>query len=716
MSMKHTLLGVTPVLALVAILLIMLLLMGLATQGSARFGELYSYLLIANTLGLLLLLGLTLTGLFSLARQVRRNRAGARLTARLVLLISLVSVTPVAVVYYFSLKFLHEGIDSWFDVRVENALDDAIELGRTALGVRMREHLKQTELLAVDLADDETVSATRLDNALRLSGASELAVIGLRGQILASSNVDPTTVLPNRPEDAILLQARQGQSYIGLDPVGDDRLYIRVVVSLRGTVTPAGNRVLQALFPVAERMSVLADSVESAHAKYRELAFLRGPLKTSFTLTLSLALVLAVLAALWAALFSARRVVAPLRELAQGTRAVAEGDLETQVGPSGHDEIGFLLSAFNHMTGRLRVSRDETRASQAQVEAQRAYLEAVLERLSTGVMTLDEDGNIFTANSAAEAILGLRAQQLLGEPLEHLSALESHLRPFVDAAELVMLQTDHRHDVTLERATSSIIVNLRAARLASGHLLVFDDITAVVQAQRDAAWSEVARRLAHEIKNPLTPIQLSAERLRYKYLARMSGKDHETLDRLTRTIVQQVEALKNMVNAFSDYARSPAMTPRPIAVNALVEDVCELYKRPDGPEAVRLELGEGLPEVRADADRLRQILHNLVKNAMEAAPDATVVIATEVDAQNMLCLRVTDQGPGFPADLARRVFEPYVTSKTRGSGLGLAIVKRIAEEHGGSVSAYNVPGGGACVAVRLPVSSSAAPELAQEAV
>jgi nitrogen fixation/metabolism regulation signal transduction histidine kinase len=247
-------------------------------------------------------------------------------------------------------------------------------------------------------------------------------------------------------------------------------------------------------------------------------------------------------------------------------------------------------------------------------------------------------------------------------------------------------------------------------------VLVFDDITPVVQAQRDAAWSEVARRLAHEIKNPLTPIQLSAERVRYKYLDQMQGKDRETLDRLTRTIVQQVEALKSMVNAFSEYARSPAMKPRILSLNAVVEDVCELYKSPDGPSPLRLDLAQGLPQVSADADRIRQVLHNLIKNAMEAVPEGNVDVSTRLDDDGMVCLEVRDRGPGFPEQLAPRIFEPYVTSKTRGSGLGLAIVKRIAEEHGGTAQACNAPDGGARVVVCLPRAGSVSGELTQEAV
>jgi len=574
--------GLGPILGLVVALLVSLSLMSNATEDSARFGELYWWLLAANALGLMLLCGLVAFNLLRLVRQMRAKRAGAKLTARLVIVFAILAVTPVVVVYHFSLKFLQEGIDSWFDVRIEKALEDAIELGRTALGIRMREHLAQTQIMATALAEVPTAgaAATAVDNARRLSGASELTLLGTGGQILATSSDEPTSVIPNRPSDTTLLQVKQGQSYIGLDPVGDQGLFIRVVVSLPGVMNAGDTVMLQALFPVPEKMNTLADSVENAYARYRELAYLRTPLKASFTLTLSMVLVLTLLTALWAAFYSARRMVAPLRGLAEGTRAVAGGDLETQVAPAGDDELGFLLESFNDMTRRLKLARDETRASQREVEAQRAYLEAVLARLSTGVITLDAEHRVFTCNAAGAQILGVAREDLVGRELIDASRESAALEPFVQAALDVAQRSDARSEVSLDRGSGVRTLTLGGAPLQSsgGHVLVFDDITALVQAQRAAAWSEVARRLAHEIKNPLTPIQLSAERVRHKYLGRMEGSDRETLDRLTRTIVQQVEAMKTMVNAFSDYARGPVMQPRLLDINDLVYDVAELYR------------------------------------------------------------------------------------------------------------------------------------------
>jgi len=725
-TIKRFVTGIGPILAFVLLLLVSLVLMSNATQGSAHFGQLYSVLLIINTLGLIALAGLIAWNLYTLLGQVRRGRAGARLTVRMVAIFVILSVTPVLVVYYFSLQFLHRGIDSWFDVRIERALDDALELSRTALGVRMRELLSHTEVVAGDLVDiSKDQVAIALDDNRRLSGASEFTLIGAKGHIIASSSRDPTLVVPNRPSDAILVQLRQSGSYIGLDPIGDTGLHVRVVVSLPENVPTNEPRILQALYPVAERTSTLAETVQSTYAKYRELAYLRKPLKTSFTLTLSLVLLLSLLAAVWAAFYSARRMVAPLRDLAEGTQAVADGDYETQLPESGEDEVGFLVESFNDMTRRLARARDETRRSQQQVEDQRRYLETVLSQLSTGVLTLDENARVFTSNKAASQILGVQMNDESGETLQEVSLRHPHLAPLEQALKARVENTDTssalgddwREEVVLIGPNGRQTLMCSSTPLSAsggffaGHVIVFDDVTDLIQAQRNAAWSEVARRLAHEIKNPLTPIQLSAERLRHKYLGKMPADDSNALDRLTRTIVQQVEAMKAMVNAFSDYARAPQMQLRDVDINELITDVVELYRASNSDIVIDTELADDLPPLEADADRLRQILHNLVKNALEAGPaDGTVRIVIETSlvkkpSRDLIEIRARDFGRGLPQDLTQDIFDPHVTTKTKGTGLGLAIVKKIVEEHGGAVWAENQAQGGAIITMQIPVVS-----------
>lgn len=724
-ALKRFSTGLGPILAFVLLLLVSLVLMSNATQGSARFGQLYSVLLVINALGLIALGGLIASNLFTLLRQVRRGQPGARLTVRMVAVFVILSVTPVLVVYYFSLQFLHRGIDSWFDVRIERALDDALELSRSALGVRMRELLSQTEVVAdnlVDIPDDQI--AIGLDDNRRLSGASEFTLIGANGHIIASSSRDPTAIVPHRPSDAILMQLRQSGSYIGLDSVGDAGLNVRVVVRLPASLPTTEPRILQALYPVAERTSALAETVQSTYAKYRELAYLRKPLKTSFTLTLSLVLLLSLFAAVWAAFYSARRMVAPLQDLAQGTRAVADGDYETQLPESGEDEVGFLVESFNDMTRRLARARDETRRSQQQVEDQRRYLETVLSQLSTGVLTLDENGRLFTGNKAASQILHVELNGESGKTLAEISHLHPHLHPLEHALQARVVKTsptstpgdDWREEIILLGPSGRQILTCSSTPLSAsggffaGRVIVFDDVTDLIQAQRNAAWSEVARRLAHEIKNPLTPIQLSAERLRHKYLGKMKAEDSDALDRLTRTIVQQVEAMKAMVNAFSDYARAPRMQLLNVDVNELVTDVVELYRAGDSEIDIETALAVDLPPLEADTDRLRQILHNLIKNALEASPSdgaARVRIETlfvKGPSQDLIEIRIRDFGRGLPENMAEDIFDPHVTTKTKGGGLGLAIVKKIVEEHGGVVWAENKTQG-ASVIMQFPVVS-----------
>ena len=713
--------GARPIVALGLVLLGSTYLMSNATQDSARFGELYSVLLAINAAALIGLGVLIAWNLYHLLHQARERRPGAKLTVRMVVVFVVLSVTPVTIVYYFSLQFLHRGIDSWFDVRIEAALNDALDLSRTALGVRMRELLAQTARIASDLeplAAEQAVGA--LDDARRPPPPPELTLIGANGHIVGSSNADPTAVVPSSPGESIMSQARGAGDYIGLDDIGDSGLHVQVVVSVPSREATGETQLLQALFPVTERMDTLAHSVETASAKYRELSYLRKPLKLSFTLTLSIVLLVSLFTAVYAAFRSARRMVAPLQDLSEGTKAVAGGDYETQLPGAAQDEIGFLVASFNEMTRQLKRAHDETRESQLLVESQRAYLETVLRRLATGVLTLDAERRLVTANRAATEILGVDLDAMIGSTLETLADRHPELDPLVHTLFGRLEETtvdglrEAREEVRIATPRGRRVVVCSAAALVGGEgdVIVFDDVTEFIEAQRSAAWSEVARRLAHEIKNPLTPIQLAAERLRHKYLHKVQSADAAQMDRLTRTIVEQVESMKEMVNAFSDYARTPALRPMPIDLNALVLDVVELYR--SASSAVRFEtcLGPSLAPAHADPDGMRQVLHNLLKNAVEACSDSARPLvrvetrAGSVDDQPMVALEVQDSGAGFQDDILHRIFEPYVTSKPRGTGLGLAIAKKIIEEHGGTVSCRNGPDGGARITVHLPVADT----------
>ncbi|WP_127478721.1 sensor histidine kinase [Sulfurivermis fontis] len=725
-TLKRLTSGPRPVALLLVLLLASFYLLSGAIQNTALFGRLYSLLLAVNILALLLLIALIGRNLIHLLQQYRDHAPGSRLTLRLVVMFVLLALAPVSVVYYFSLQFLHRGIDSWFDLRVEKSLQDALELGRASLDGRLRELLRQTRLAAAELVPvPDSAAALKLNELRQHSEAAEMTLLTLRGRVIASASMDPTAIIPAMPSEAVLQQLRQGLDYARLEPLGTAGMHVRVAVTLPSLDPAAEARVLHALFPVAERLSLLADSVQETYSQYTELAFLRQPLKYSFTLTLSLILLLSLLTAVWAAFFSARRLVAPIRDLAEGTRAVAAGDYDKRLPLPGRDELGFLVRSFNEMTYKIAQSQQAARLSQRQAEEQRTYLEAVLGRLSSGVLTLDSDGVLHTANAAAGQILGVELHDALGRPLQDLPGRHPALDQFIEALlpHLVPAEPEWRAELVLFGPKGRQVLMCRGALLpgidgandseqsGGGHVIVFDDITALIQAQRDAAWGEVARRLAHEIKNPLTPIQLSAERLRHKYLATMPGADAEVLDRATHTIVQQVEAMKEMVKAFSDYARPPQIRLEMVGMNRIVNEVVELYRTEQRPIGFDLQLDPRTPTIEADAGRLRQVLHNLIKNALEACgPAGAHIRITTRCAQETGCryveLSVCDDGPGIPEEMLANLFEPYVTSKPKGTGLGLAIVKKIVEEHGGMIWVENMPEGGACIMIRLPVKKA----------
>ncbi len=685
-------------------------------------GRLYSWLLLSSMVGLLSLALVIVYHFYRLVRQYREHAAGARLTLRLVIIFVAIALSPVAVVYYFSLQFLQKGIDSWFDVRVEQSLQDALELSRTALDLRMREVLKQTVRIANAVAPAPPIQAPLLlDELLDISDGTELTLFSPNGRILATANADPAVLVPQALPEGVLLQVQQGQDYISLDPVRDGGFNIRAVVRVAAQEAQQEDRILQALFPVAGRFSVLADSVQDAFNNYKEMVFLRSPLKTSFILTLSLVMLFAVLTALWAAVYSARRLVEPMRDLAEGTQAVAAGDYDTQLPYASNDELGFLVNSFNTMTRKLAQARDSALTSQQLLERQRAYLEAVLARLSSGVLTLDHDGRLRTQNAAAGHILGIDLDALLGTDLAAIQTAHPQLQPLLEAINPYThgAAGEWRQEVTLFGTSGRQVLMCRCSSLPDpvglkgGYVIVFDDITTLMQAERSAAWSEVARRLAHEIKNPLTPIQLAAERMRHKYLKTLDEKQARVLDRGTHTIIQQVQALKEMVDAFNEYARPPQLKLATVALNEFVTEILYLYRDYPAGVELHLDLDPRQPCIEADKGRLRQLVHNVVKNAFEAITEghgSTLQVSTrcstEVDARYVE-LQFQDDGVGFPEGTVGDIFEPYVTTRPKGTGLGLAIVKKIVEEHGGLIRAESPPEGGARIAIRFPMHAGA---------
>lgn len=707
--------------------------MSIATHNSLLFGRLYSILLGINLLATVLLVGLIAKSVWLLIQQYRQGKTGSRLTARLVIMFVILSATPVSVVYYFSLDFLQRGIDSWFDVRVENALTDALELSKKSLGVRTRELLRQTRLMTPRMNAISNELATLTLNELRIeSGANELTLFTNNGRIIASSISETTRLLPQHLEDSTLQRLRQGQDDFGLVPIPEIGLHIRIAINMANPDPALDGRILQLLYPITPRINELAENVQHAFSAVRSLTILRLPLKYSFILTLSLILLLSILTSIWAAFFAARRMVAPISDLVEGTRAVAAGNYEKRLPLPGKDELGFLVRSFNDMTQKIAMAQESARISQQQAEAQHSYLEAVLGNLSSGVITLDKNGLLQTTNNAANQILNASLTPFIGRLLDDAVAKNPQLQNFIDSIlpHIDTKESQWQEEITLFTGGGRKILICRGTMLSvspdnenpeSGNIIVFDDVTELVKAQRSSAWGEVARRLAHEIKNPLTPIQLSAERIRHKYLDKMDAKDADILDRSTHTIVQQVETLKEMVKAFSDYARMPTLNLDTIDLNSIINEVLDLYLSSTNDTLYSVTLDSSSPIIEADIGRLRQLLHNLIKNALEAnqeshtqsQPDLKedkIYIATrcaEEHACRYVELKITDTGPGIADEMFDQLFEPYVTTKPKGSGLGLAIVKKIVEEHGGMIFAENAEKGGASIIIRLPVKKLA---------
>ncbi len=691
-----------------------LVLLGLTSQDSEQFGRTHDLLLLINGIGAFVLLLLISSNLYRLVRDFRTGKAGARLKTRMLLAFVTLAVAPLVIVWYFAVQFLNQGIDSWFDVRVDQGLGDALELSRSALDVRMREDLEKTRLAAVQIDGIRPMQLVSvLGDLRREAGAMEITVFGDGSRIIATSTSDPAALFPSPPPDDMSIGLRRSGRYVSLEPALAGRYQVRAAVSLRPRAPGAETLVVQGLYPVGGRIGILADSVEQSYRRYRELAFLREPLQSSFTITLTLVVLCCFLAALYGGVFFTRRLVAPLQSLVAGTQAVARGDLDTRLPIATHDEVGFLIDSFNEMILRLKNAREAARWSQQQVEEERAQLAAILTRLTTGVIALEPDGSIRIANEAAGVILEADLARSEGHPLDELAEQRPLVAQFVAALrtrgekegrewrdELELLTDAGRR--TLVCASTALPADETGA---AGEVIVFDDVTNLVRAQRDAAWGEVARRLAHEIKNPLTPIQLSAERIRRRYLTKVDAADAEVLDRATHTIVQQVEAMRDMVNAFSEYARAPALSLAVVDLNQLVREVSYLYPARVGHPAIKLELDQGAGEVAADVVRMRQVLHNLIRNSLEALgnrEDGRVTVATGISAAGDIDLVVSDNGPGLDPETLDKIFEPYVTTKAKGTGLGLAIVKKLVEEHGGSVVAENTTDGGAAVHVRLP--------------
>lgn len=724
---------IIPMLALlIALLVALFLISGVQRESQdALLDNSYVWVLIVTVFALLVLVWTIFDRLVTLAGQVRAGRPGALLSARWVRNFLLLSLPPALIVFFFSAYFLTRTIDSWFDVQVESALEDSLRLGRQFLDTRkleVRNQLRETAdgLLSIDEGGEPL--RRELLQRVRASGPSELTVLETDGTLVATADINAVGALPERPADFAILQASQQGEYAAAEPTPDGLLQIRVIRLVPPRYPGDSPRLLQAVYPLPADITDLTGSIENEYYRYQNVNYLRQSLKQSFILILSLVLLLTVLLAILAALYSARRMVSPLSKLARATREVASGDLGQAVTANQRDEIGFLVSSFNSMTQALKKASLQAEASRAELQAQGDYLEAVLGNLSSGVMTLDDRGRIVTINASFHRILQLSrpaadrlADSAAGPlPLEELAGLDSTMQPFADAVkrQFDRSRAEWQQEIRIERTGTPLALLARGARLPSpesgssggapGHVVVFDDVTVLDRAQREAAWAEAARRLAHEVKNPLTPIRLATERLELRLGDKLEGSDAELLSKASRTIVAQVEALRKLVDAFGDYAREPETVRKPVRLDELVREVVTLYQQGENGIRFELDLEHGPDGLQADDGRLRQMLHNLIRNADEAGGDDPVILrissnSVKDETGEWLELELCDDGPGFPATVLEKPFEPYVTDKGKGRGLGLAICRKVVTEHDGSIEIGNLENGGARIVIRLPL-------------
>ncbi|MFM2053338.1 MAG: hypothetical protein RL456_1375 [Pseudomonadota bacterium] len=719
-SLRWTLL--VAMLAAGGTVLVLAFLLSVTTNNRVLYERHYGWLLWVN-IGVAAALGaVILVALMHLARRMRHGKFGSRLLFKLAAIFAFVGVVPGALIYGVSYQFVSRSIESWFDIEVEGALESGLNLGRTTLQILVNDVSAKTRIAAERASDtSDRLQLLALERLREQLSAQSVAILSSNGQVvMTAGGAIGAALLPDRPTQAMMRQARSLRVYAQLEGLDADtpsgavsiaatQARVRAIAWVPSNNFSLGGeeRYLQVTQLVPQELAVNALRVQAAYGEYQQRALGRDGLRKMYIGTLTLTLILGIFSALLMAAGLGHQLGRPLVMLAEGVQQVARGDLRPTEVFGSRDELGGLTRSFAAMTQQLADARGLVQRSLAEVESAKTHLQTILDNLTSGVIVFGADGAVTTANPGATRILGLPADTWTapGAPrtLDRLPGLEDFARAvgehFAHAARDADAADHWQEALELGPSGSGRTLLVRGARLPEGaRLIVFDDITDVVSAQRSVAWAEVARRLAHEIKNPLTPIQLSAERLQHKLEAKLAGTDQQMLVRSVGTIVAQVQAMKTLVNEFRDYARLPSARLAPLDLNALVQEVLGLYAMHQESGRLHAELAPGLPELAGDASQLRQVIHNLVQNALDAVadqPDGRVVISTGVSGLDdpharAIRLKVVDNGPGFSEKVLKRAFEPYVTTKARGTGLGLAVVKKIVEEHGARIRLSNL--------------------------
>lgn len=702
--------------ALVGALLLFLL---SKASSSSEFisGSSYTIVLILSGFFILSLIAIIANQIKKLFRNIKKDVMGSRLSMRLVISFTLMAVIPGLIVYLVSVNFLTRSIESWFNVKVESALDGGLKLGQKALDIMLTDLELKAERMALSLSSlPATSQYAALSDLREKTGVQDATIISDQGKIIAVSSNDAESFLPALPT---LIQLKQAENniYGKIEPITNKGLYLRVLAPINGISVSNERLILQILQPVPNSLSTLAESVQDVFQDYQKLSYSRDSLKLIFSITLTLVLMLAILTAVAIGFLLSRKLSEPLALLAEGTKKIAKGNFKTILPEKGKDELGVLVRSFNSMTRQLDQATQTSENNQIRLESARSYLETVLAHLSSGVIVINDAMEIKSFNIAASKILQVDLSKNKDQLLTSISNKNKLLKDFIVSIQEEIktsnrkMQPEIIKQFEIRYEKNNQVLSLQITTLpqnkVNNYVLMIDDITMMIQAQRNAAWSEVARRLAHEIKNPLTPIQLSAERIKHKLGSKLNKDDTEILDKAVSTIVNQVDAMKTMVNEFSEYARAPKLNLESTDINETIIEISHLFE--NSGIKITTNLLKGLPKIKVDANMMRQVLINLIQNAQDAMVSNTKKPSIKINTnkyKNYLVLSIEDNGPGFSEDILKKAFEPYVTTKSHGTGLGLAIVKKIIEEHEGIIVVENIKSGGAHINIQLPIAKS----------
>ena len=680
-------------------------------------GSSYTVVLILSGIFILSLIAIIANQIKKLFGNIKKDVMGSRLSMRLVISFTLMAVIPGLIVYLVSVNFLTRSIESWFNVKVESALDGGLKLGQKALDIMLTDLELKAGRMALTLSSMPTTSQyAALSDLREKTGVQDATIISDQGKIIAVSSNDAESFLPALPT---LIQLKQAENniYGKIEPIKNKGLYLRVLAPINGAAISNERLILQILQPVPDSLTTLAESVQDVFQDYQKLSYSRDSLKVIFSITLTLVLMLAILTAVAIGFLLSRKLSEPLALLAEGTKKIAKGNFKTMLPEKGKDELGVLVRSFNSMTRQLDQATQTSENNQIRLESARSYLETVLAHLSSGVIVINDDMEIKSFNIAASKILQIDLSKNTNQLITSISNKNKLLNDFVvSIQEEIKAARSKKHfeiikQFEIKYEKNNQVLSLQITPLpqnkVKNYVLMIDDITMMIQAQRDAAWSEVARRLAHEIKNPLTPIQLSAERIKHKLGSKLNKEDTDILDKAVSTIVNQVDAMKTMVNEFSEYARAPKLNLELTDINETIKEISHLFE--NSGIKITTTLLKGLPKIKVDINMMRQVLINLIQNAQDAMINNTKKPSIKINTnkyKNYLILSIEDNGPGFSADILKKAFEPYVTTKSHGTGLGLAIVKKIIEEHEGTIVVENIKNGGANINIQLPISKS----------